>query len=301
MKIVYCSGGLANQMVNYVFARYMEITTGEPHYIEDSHFFCRTSHNGFELDKVFPNIKLRYFKEQFDPKLYSQNLYNLSQVQNYQLRTTAFKNLGLEKVLIVRQRAKWLNALPGVTLDSSEFVKCKGNPQNIAYYDNISYVGSITSDRMFKEIAEQMQHEFKFKEIQDETNKKYLHEINEQSSVSIAVHMRRGDFVTLSQHKMPNEYVEPLKFIREKTKNTDKKTRFFIFSDDIKWCKDNVKELGFIDTDNLLFIEGNNVEAKNYIDMQLISNCDIVLAPGISGFARYGSLLNKNLIAYIGI
>ena len=73
MRIQYFNGGLANQVFQYIFYRYGQLTTGHPEewFLDDSFFFFMFENFGYELEKVFglkPNLFLcahrtvRYFK-----------------------------------------------------------------------------------------------------------------------------------------------------------------------------------------------------------------------------------------------
>lgn len=55
MKIQYLNGGLANQVFQYIFVRYAELTYPDCGLwiFDDSFFFTTHVHNGYELDKVF--------------------------------------------------------------------------------------------------------------------------------------------------------------------------------------------------------------------------------------------------------
>ncbi len=72
--------------------------------------------------------------------------------------------------------------------------------------------------------------------------KKYEDTLN---SPNCSVHVRRGDYL-----KFPNEHPTLEKeYYNSSFKEFDEGTTFLIFSDDIKWCKDNLSY------ENLLFIE----------------------------------------------
>ena len=54
-----CNDGLGNQTFQYIFARYLEIKSGEKVWLDDSAFFISKEHNGFEIPRVFPNSRVR--------------------------------------------------------------------------------------------------------------------------------------------------------------------------------------------------------------------------------------------------
>lgn len=59
-------GGLANQIREYIYGRYLEYRTGQTVFYDDSWFFIVKIHNGYELKRVF-NLNLplmsNFFKE----------------------------------------------------------------------------------------------------------------------------------------------------------------------------------------------------------------------------------------------
>ncbi len=55
MRIQYLNGGLANQTFQYIFYRYAQLRAPEygPWYLDDSFFWVKKQHNGYELEKVY--------------------------------------------------------------------------------------------------------------------------------------------------------------------------------------------------------------------------------------------------------
>jgi hypothetical protein len=95
-----------------------------------------------------------------------------------------------------------------------------------------------------------------------------------------SIHVRRGDYVRLSDHHpvQTSEYYQQA--IEITKKDTDK---YLIFSDDIEWCKHNFVGNKFI------FAENN----KDYIDMYLMSYCNNNITCN-STFSWWGAWLNNN-------
>ena len=95
------------------------------------------------------------------------------------------------------------------------------------------------------------------------------------STNSVAIHIRRGDYIenTVLSRLAPIKYYEDVvDYIKNKIKNPT----FFIFSDDIKWCKENLK-IG----KQVYYIDWN--KGKNsYRDMQLMSLCKHNIIPNSS-------------------
>jgi hypothetical protein len=113
-------------------------------------------------------------------------------------------------------------------------------------------------------------------------NKKYIDEnytyITDKKCTSI--HIRRGDYLKFPNHhptQTIDYYYDSIEILKN---NTD---LFVIFSDDIQWCKENLK------LENVLYIE----DEKDYIELYLMSLCDNNIISN-SSFSWWGAWLNEN-------
>lgn len=105
-----------------------------------------------------------------------------------------------------------------------------------------------------------------------------------------AVHIRRGDFIKI-QHdqalkkkfydKKPMQISEIRKKISAMQNNNAFIKHILVFSDDINWCKCNMKNM------NVTFVDGN----KPYEDLLLISMCSRHIMTNGSYFSYCGALL----------
>ncbi len=68
---------------------------------------------------------------------------------------------------------------------------------------------------------------------------------------------------------------------------------FYVFSDDIPWCRQHSDALGLALSPSVTYIEGNT-QGKNYIDLQLMSMCRIMII-NRSAFGYLAMLLNDRL------
>jgi hypothetical protein len=68
---------------------------------------------------------------------------------------------------------------------------------------------------------------------------------------------------------------------------------FFIFSDDLNWCRSHDHELGFDLADKVIYVEGN-MNGLNFRDLQLMSMCKGLLMSN-SAFCYLAALLNTDL------
>lgn len=141
------------------------------------------------------------------------------------------------------------------------------------------YLRGYFKEEYFKIIKEELIKEIELKNEYKRKIKVTLKKIKRTNSVSINV--RRGDLLVLRGHILPLEYyIKSVNII----KNKIKKPKFYIFSDDINWCKKNLR---FIE--EAFFIEGNEA----YEDLELMKNCkhNILANSLLSWWAAY---LNKN-------
>lgn len=115
------------------------------------------------------------------------------------------------------------------------------------------------------------------KYIQNIIETKY-HDILPRKTTSI--HVRRGDYLRFSNHHT----VQQLEYFNNSIEILKNDTEIFvIFSDDIKWCKEN-----FIG-DNFLFIENE----KDYVEIYLMSKCKNHIISN-SSFSWWSAWLNEN-------
>jgi GR25 family glycosyltransferase involved in LPS biosynthesis len=140
--------------------------------------------------------------------------------------------------------------------------------------------GYFQSEKYFKEIKDEIIDLFYLDEensnIVDELCKKY--DINEKS---VSLHVRRGDY-TNYLHLFS---VIPLFYYKNCIKYFGPNRRYIIFSNDIKWCKeqDIFKNLPF----------KTFVQEKDYIELFLMSKCKDNIITN-STFSWWGAYLNKN-------
>lgn len=284
MKIQFLNGGLANQAFQYIFARYYELShPGEIMYMDDSYFALNTVHNGYELDKVF-GIKAHMLSECFDDEVWGFILEERRKGKSVP-QILCENEIEMYMISEVGEGHKTFNPFDGqvVSLPCNEYI-----PKILDMPGDIYYHGYWINKNWFAAYREQFLEEFRFPEMTDKKNRDYLEQIQNTNSVSI--HVRRGDYVTLGWAMEP-------KFCRmciEKFLNGGgSKWDAFVFSDDIPWCREHREELGLTEFQNITFVEGN-VKGKNYLDMQLMSNCKGMILSN-SAFCYLAALLNVNL------
>lgn len=162
--------------------------------------------------------------------------------------------------------------------------------------------GYFQSEKYFKDIEDKVRGAFIFsdkmwKDIDGELKRKmegYLEGI--ENSLSVAVHVRRGDYVTSSQIYgdicTENYYRAAVKHML----GYFPKAVFYIFTNDAEWVKEWVprlcRQINGMDEDRFTVVEGTT-EDTGYLDMYLMSRCrNYILAN--SSFSWWGAWLNPS-------
>lgn len=132
----------------------------------------------------------------------------------------------------------------------------------------------------------------RFKELPLSAKNKAIISEMEQTE-SVAIHVRRGDYLKPDCAKTyggictPEYYAQALQIVR----STLKAPRFFVFSDDINWCKDNLP------IENAQYIDWNTGTDSIY-DMYLMSHCKANIIAN-STFSYWGAQIgNHALVVY---
>lgn len=161
------------------------------------------------------------------------------------------------------------------------------DPNILKISGNTYLEGSWQSEKYFGDIKDIVQQEFTFKGEPDEENKKIINQIVNSNSVSI--HIRRGDYAydrkTHECHGVcdVDYYSKAVLLISSKID----KPKFFIFSDNPKWAKKNLK----LRYPNI--IVDHNFQKKDYEDLRLMSFCKQNIIAN-STFSWWGAWLNRN-------
>ena len=173
--------------------------------------------------------------------------------------------------------------------------------------DNTNLKGFFQSLFYFDKFEEEIKKELTPKQeftlaAHDEINKIRRSNIDHEI---VSLHLRRGDLTSVTkeagenlfgsdENKLDNKAYWPRYFSRASQIFKNKKVKFLVFSggsrvnedntEDIEWCKNNLKE------DHFIFAEGNNTIQ----DLSLIMSCDHnILSPG-SSFGWWAAFLNIN-------
>ncbi len=261
---VKIQAGLGNQMFQYALARSIKEKTNKEVVLDlsfytDSGVATGDTVRGFDLDK-----------------------FNIDNTLKFDYSSTPKKISIFEKI-----KRRLLNESAFV------FYKKYLNPKENSYL-----IGFWQSEKYFKSIEYIIRKEFTLKnKIEDreydDESKNILEEI-ENSSISISINVRRGDYATNQKvrrhHGLISKeyYTDAINFILNKL-NIDKNLiNFFIFSDDIEWCKDNFKDL---ENSLKIFYVSKDISATD--TLYLISKCSHNIIVN-SSFSWWGAWLNEN-------
>lgn len=147
--------------------------------------------------------------------------------------------------------------------------------------------GYWQNEKYFKNIQDILYKDFSLKNNPTKNFIEFEEKIKNSSDNYVSMHIRHGDYsMNPDENKrhtaLPIEYYEnAIKFINEKIQNPV----FFIFSDDIEWCKEKFKDL-----DEKYFIDKN---LPDYEELILMSKCKHNIIAN-SSFSWWGAWLNQN-------
>ena len=260
MKIVNIIGGLGNQMFQYAFALTLKHIYGEETVkIDTTHFNGYGLHNGFEIDRIFGNALAIATRK--DIAKYSYY------IPNYKLSRLARR-------LLPKRKAEFVENLN----DSYKYL-----PSALAATHSSYFEGYWMSHKFFEPYREQIQEAFTFRPFDTEQNVEYASLLGGDNSVTI--HIRRGDYLNA-----PNfQGICDLEYYRKaiiEAKKTISSPVFFVFSNDIPWCMENLSDL--FDKFQVHYVD-NNKGKESYRDMHLMSlgRCNILANSSFSWWAAY--------------
>lgn len=260
MIITKLIGGLGNQMFQYAAGR------------RAAHF------NSTELKLDITG----YGKQSgITPRKYTLQIFNIE--ENFASESEINK---LKKSNFIQKVLKKIH--PVFTKKSYVREKSHNFDPNILKIGDNSYLeGYWPSEKYFKDIEDIIRKEFTLKDKPDAINQKMISRIKNCDSISI--HIRHGDYVydekTNKYHGVCNldYYLKAVASVAKKVK----KPYFFMFSDDIKWVKQNL-HLEF----PCVYVD-HNTGKKDYEDLRLMSACKHHIIAN-SSFSWWGAWLNQN-------
>jgi hypothetical protein len=270
--IVFLMGGLGNQMFQY----------------SAGFDFARKINGELFLDTTFLND--RFPRAGFTYRKYDLDVFNINpQFTKLSKISSSLKIPGVwlfSDLMMTKLQNKFGNLEVVRERDNNYFSKL--NEAIETNSKNYFLFGYFQSEKYFIDSAKELRNEFSFKNEFSDNEKKIADRIKNLNSVSI--HIRRGDYITSKKAKrvmkeFGSDYYK--KAIGEISKKISD-PHFFVFSDDIEWCKENLK-IEF-PTEYL----GNDTAGyKNSRHLQLMSLCKHNIIAN-SSFSWWGAWLNNN-------
>lgn len=254
MNIVWIDGGLGNQMFQYALALKLE-SLGRQVKIDVTKYAEHHVHNDFELDRVFgidcPFASVR-----------------------------EIRRLGYRKANHLTEFLK-RTPLGKKTIYNNESYAFD---EKVLTLDGCYLEGYWQSEKYFSDIRDKIRKTYQFPDFATEKQRDYARQI--QESLSVSVHIRRGDYLNYSylQNICTEDYYQwAMDDFRKKYPGN---AQFFIFTNDVPWAKEHFREA------DCHFVTGNS-GADSFRDMQLMSLCRHNIIAN-SSFSWWGAWLNRN-------
>lgn len=175
------------------------------------------------------------------------------------------------------------NTLPGYPggLEAEKVVEPNFNYTDIILDQgrDIDLAGYFQSEKYFDSVKRYIKDQFSFDQyIYPDLFLK--NKIKDSITRICAIHVRRGDYVG-----HPDYFQIPLQYYINAIKHIPEGTLFYVFSDDIDWCKKNFK----IPNTDFIFIEGNS----EIMDFALMKTFDHFIIAN-SSFSWWAAWLSEN-------
>lgn len=261
MIITRLMGGLGNQMFQYAIGLVLSKNINTEFVVDDSILIDRKNLNS---NSVLRELDLDVFKLDYDSNFKGKVTYhnswflrNINKFIPYE-----FKSYLVEKHFHYDKKIKQLR---------NENIILEGYWQSFKYFD--LYKSEILKSFTFKD------------EFIDKSDS-LLYAI--ESTNSVCLNVRRGDFLTdsLLGFKDVNYFINASQLLQSKV---GLKLHYFIFSDDISWCAEN---LTFLSNYTIVDHSHKGYKFSNYLF--LMSKCKYFIIPN-STFAWWAAWLSSNL------
>jgi len=262
MNIVRITSGLGNQMFQYAFYRALK-ANGPNTKVDISEFRHRTHHNGYELERVFHVVPDQASRKECD----------------------SLADLSMD--LLSEFRRRWLRIrrnCTGTLIRESE-LGASFHPELLTMR-NCYFQGFWQTERYFLPVARSLREELTFRQPLDAGNGRMAEDIASCNAVSI--HVRRGDYVkkrrlwSLGAVCSSTYYRNAIDHVGAHVR----RPRFFVFSDDLDWARQNVN------AEDVVHVDINRGSAS-FRDMQLMSLCKHHIIAN-SSFSWWGAWLNAH-------
>lgn len=259
MVSVCLQGGLANRMFQYAFYRSV-IAKGWPASVDNYSFTPRKrmTFEAVNLKDAFPDLEIYY-------------------TPNGKFRFSCVYGV----------KGKILRCLNNIItkekyLFEPFFKYCPHIYDSIS--DNCQMIGLWQTEEYFSDIVDDIRKQFTFLPFTEEKNLKVCDLMKTENSV--AIHIRKGnDYINdkLWDGTCPvGYYYDAIDYIKKYVKDP----HFYLFTDNLQWVKDNIRDI------NYTVVDWNPIKGKyNFRDMQLMS-CAKHNIISNSSYSWWGAWLN---------
>ena len=272
-RCVRITGGLADQIAEYVMGTCIQRTGGCVYYDDLLLRSVNAPHLGYELDKVL--------RENIDNKclcyILSDSLLKNFDGKEYSLPDVLFES-GVDCLIGVAG-----SDLQYRRFKKAPVIKYKPNVENLvswllafepllAWYDWYPFWNEML--QVFQILPYQVIQFLPFPD-EDKQNNRLKNEM--EDFPAIGVHIRRGDYQEFLGETNQDYYREAIREVRRIPEYS--KAKVYVFSDDIPWCRKNMTGLGLTSDicGEVTFIDHNKGD-ESFRDMQLLSLCKVIIS-----------------------
>ncbi|HVM77090.1 MAG TPA: alpha-1,2-fucosyltransferase [Candidatus Paceibacterota bacterium] len=270
MITTFFRGGLGNQMFQYAAGLALAKRNG-------ADFFCDITH----INDRFPRRNFTY--RTFDlPKVFSIEPRYTALSKLSQALPIPGVWLGIDLLFMnIREEFHQLEII-------YEDKRLEFDPAVLAAKGNVMLYGRWENEKYFKDTEADVRQAFRFRNLL--TGEASLVAKQIESSNSVSIHVRRGDYAAFKNVQQTmgetniNYYHDALRHMASRVQNP----RFFVFSDDVEWCKKNLpQEFSYT------FAEPTSAGPHAAFHLELMSRCKHNIIAN-STFSWWGAWLNAN-------
>ena len=256
MLIIKLKGGLGNQLFQYAFGRLIALRRGEDLKLDKDILGQRgDTYRAYGLDNFNIRAEIASREEVLKVK-YPYGLISKA-LRFFKAKFLRIFHIGFEARML-KTKARYLEG----------------------FFQSYKYLESIRRE-LLEEIS-----------LKEDISLKYGDLLSEFNSLnSVALHIRRGDYVNNPATKKAHficdlsYYQKAINLIKEKLNEKNLTPKFFVFSDDINWAKENFKLFDFIFVSRPEFLDPEELILMSKAKHNIISN---------SSFSFWSAWLNNN-------
>lgn len=282
MHILYLNGDLPEQISEYIFLRHCELIHNEEILVDDTYYYSKFGYDEFELIKVFPNIKLKMLKDEYNEEKWKKmidicnetddpvqvpnilcdeglDLKVVADDQFYYNYVNPLAHMDGEPSHIIVEKYDFRNGTYKVTPEflakHSARVKPFKNKETGEIYEHIFYAGVWEHELFAESIKKQLQEELEFAPFSDPQNIEYMENILLKNG-SIAIYINSIEVLLVkNSSQIINQYSDIIRKTKRQVAKSNATPRFFIFSDDIELCKREISKFKINPADDIFYIK----------------------------------------------